>query len=218
MQSTHSQAGKSDSLVVGSQASEFPTSHTGASGYEGRPRSRGERALLPAREQTGTECRGSGRVSALACLTHGFTQLSGRTMEEEGPPCNWAQSPCGQASEGTRCPCTGRAAPWVGWEQAGRSGWAKAEPEGLSATCLDALPPIVSSGLAIGQEGRVGQARKHKGFLWLYCCPFPLSTLPGLPHCLIEGCPGPPRSISCCRPEPDTSYPLHHGPAQPLAS
>lgn len=119
---------------------------------------------------------------------------------------------------GYQVPLHGQSCTVGGREQAGRSGQAKAEPEGPSATCLDALPPIVSSGLAIGQEGQVGQARKQKRFLWLYCCPFLPSTLPGLPHCLIAGCPGPPGSISCCRPEPDTSYPLHHGPAQPPAS
>lgn len=132
-----SQADESDSLVLGSLALKFPTSRIGAGGHEGRPRSRGERALLPAWERTGTECSASCRVSALVCLTHAFTRLSRGTMEEEGPPWNWAQSPCGQASEGARCLCMRRAAPWVprvGREQAGRSGQAKAEPEGPSAT------------------------------------------------------------------------------------
>ena len=43
-------------------------------------------------------------VSALARLFPGFTWLSGGTMEEEGPPCIWAQGPHGQASKGAGVP------------------------------------------------------------------------------------------------------------------
>ena len=136
MQSTHSQAGETNSLVLGSQALKFPTSHIGAGGHEGRPRSRGERALLPARERTGTECRGSCRMSALACLTHGFTRLSRGTMEEEGPPFNWAQSPRGQASEGARCPCRAE-------QHHGCRGWAWSGQRGPVGQRLSLRGPLL---------------------------------------------------------------------------
>lgn len=217
MQSTHSQAGKSDSLVVGSQAGEFPTSHTGASGYEGRPRSRGGGHSCQLRSKLALSAEAAAVCQHLPVSHMGLPGSLGALWKKRVLPATGPRVPVAKpqrvpgALHGQSCTVGGR-------EQAGRSGRAKAEPEGPSATCLDALPPIVSSGLAIGQEGQVGQARKQKHFLWLYCCPFLPSTLPGLPLCLIAGCPGPPGSISCCRPEPDTSYPLHHGPAQPPAS
>lgn len=101
---------------------------------------------------------------------------------------------------------------WAGSRQGGLAG----QRLSLRGPLLPATSSVQWAGYRSGGPGRPSE--EAQGFLWLYCCPFPLSTLPGLPHRLIAGWPGPPGSISCCRPEPDTSYPLHHGPAQPPAS
>lgn len=104
----------------------FPTSRMGAGGHEGRPRSRGERALLPARSELALSAEAA--VCQHLSVSHmGLPDSPPALWRNRVPPFNWAQSPRGQASEG-QVPLHGQSTVGaeVGWERQRGPSWAKA--------------------------------------------------------------------------------------------
>ena len=118
------------------------------------------------------------------CLSHTWVypalqgHYGGRGSSlEPGPESPWPSlRGCQVPLHGQSSAVGAEGGPGAGREVRSGKGWAW----GALCYCLDTQPPAVSSGLAVGQEGRVGQARRHKGFLWLYCC---LALFPPLLGC-----------------------------------
>lgn len=195
--------------------STFPTSRAGPGGREGIPGAGGKGALLPARERAGSEFS----VSACPSLPWVYLALWGHhggrgSSLHVGPGSPWPKPqrvPGCQARRLQPLPPHRQSGTVAvrGW--AGKTGRAKAEPEGPFAACLDEPPPAGWPWVRRARWAKQGGVRVSCGGTVALSL---LPPLPGLPPplCLTQAVPAPLGSAkalhptnSCCRPERDTA-------------